>query len=115
MIILRQPKQSKCYLLVGLPGSGKSTWCKENHPNLPIVSRDIIRHELGYTNSVDQKAVLSKNQEERVTEKEYKMIEELAQEGKDFIIDDTNLKRKYRIRMVEFLKDLGGVYMYGLF
>ncbi len=59
MIILRHTKQSKCYLLVGLPGSGKSTWCEKNHPDLPIVSRDIIRYKLGYTSGPNEKARLS--------------------------------------------------------
>ena len=52
--IAEKTKKSTVYLLVGLPGSGKSTWCKNDHPELPVISRDIIRAELGYTSSVDE-------------------------------------------------------------
>ena len=34
------------FVMCGLPGSGKSTWAKENHPDLTIVSRDVIRAKL---------------------------------------------------------------------
>ena len=117
MIILRQNKSPKCYLLVGLPGSGKSSWCKSKHPDLPVVSRDIIRSRgvgyefqefcLGYTDSPDTKAVLSRSQEEKVSDQEYSLISRLVEEGRDFIIDDTNIKRKYRLKLVEFLRNLG--------
>jgi predicted kinase len=108
MIILRNKNpQSKCYLLVGLPGSGKSTWCKKNHPDLPIVSRDIIRYKLGYTSGPDEKARLSRSQEELVTKEEYKLINNYLDLGIDFIIDDTNLRKKYRVQMIETLKKKG--------
>lgn len=107
MIILRRNKSSKCYLLVGLPGSGKSSWCKREHPNLPIVSRDIIRYNLGYTSGPDEKAKLSRSQEELVTKEEYKLINKYLDLGTDFIIDDTNLRKKYRVPMIETLKKKG--------
>ena len=57
MVIKRTKKKgSTVYILCGLPGSGKSTWCKKYHPKLPIVSRDIIRAELGFTSGPDEKA-----------------------------------------------------------
>lgn len=117
MIIPRQSKSLKCYLLIGLPGSGKSTWCKKEHPDLPVVSRDIIRSNgfgyefprfcLGYTKSPKQKVVLSRDQEEKVTVSEYKLIRRLVKEKRDFIIDDTNIKKEYRLKLVEFLRELG--------
>ena len=105
MKILRN--KPKCYVLIGLPGSGKSTWCKNNYPNLPIVSRDIIRSELGYTKDPDKKRVLSRAQEEIITNKENELIKQLAREKKDFIIDDTNIKREYRLRLIKLLRELG--------
>lgn len=91
------------YLMVGIPGSGKSTWCKENHPELPIVSRDIIRAQLGLTKSADEKAVLSKEQEQKVTEVEYEMMKKLLGNKQSFIIDDTNINGKFRANLIEFL------------
>ena len=45
--------------MVGLPGSGKSTWIKNNlSPDIEIISRDIIRNRMGFTKSVDEKAVI---------------------------------------------------------
>lgn len=106
MIILRNKKPT-VYLLHGLPGSGKSTWAKSNHPDLPIVSRDIIRYELGYTNGPEEKARLNEGQESKVTIEENKRIQNLINQKKDFIIDDTNLRLKYRTPLIETLRKAG--------
>ena len=107
MIILRNKNYSKkgstVYLLVGLPGSGKSTWSKKYHPNLSIVSRDIIRYKLGYTSGPNEKAMLSNYQENEITKEEYRIIERYLKTGQDFIIDDTNLRRKYREPLINLL------------
>jgi predicted kinase len=97
-------KHSTVYFLVGIPGAGKSTWCKQNHSDLPVVSRDIIRAELGYTESVDQKARLEFWQENKVTNREHELIKQYLKSGQDFIIDDTNLKIKYRKPMFTLLR-----------
>jgi predicted kinase len=36
----------KLIMMMGIPGSGKSTWVKNNFPNIIPVSRDAIRFEL---------------------------------------------------------------------
>ena len=95
------------YFLVGLPGSGKSTWCKTNHPDLPIASRDIIRARLGFTKNVDEKAKLSPEQEEQVTKEEYSEIKRYLESGQDFIIDDTNLRLKFRVKMLNMIRQHG--------
>jgi len=105
--IIEQWTKCKVYLLVGLPGSGKSTWCKENYPDLPVVSRDIIRAELGYTESVDQKAKLSFAEENNVTREEHKQIKMHCEQAEDFIIDDTNITLKFRREMIKMLRDNG--------
>lgn len=105
--IMTEKLESKqvVYLMVGIPGSGKSTWCKNTHPDLPVVSRDNIRAELGYTKDSDEKAVLTREQEKQVTNAEYKKIIYLATDGKDFIIDDTNTG-VYRKDMIDKLRKL---------
>ena len=65
------------YVMCGIPGSGKSTWCKQNYPDLPVVSRDIIRAELGYTKDAQDKAVLAPELESIVTLTENALMEEL--------------------------------------
>lgn len=106
-----------CYMLIGIPGAGKSTWCHTKHPDLPVVSRDIIRSQgegydykeycLGFTKDSDEKAVLDFRKEQQVTDKERELMKKLIKEGKDFIMDDTNLKRKYRKQTVQWLRTLG--------
>lgn len=42
-----QEPGSKVILMSGLPASGKNTWVSQNYPNLPVVSFDDAREELG--------------------------------------------------------------------
>lgn len=97
----------KAYLMVGLPGSGKSTWIKNNlSKNIVVISRDIIRFTLGFTKGVDQKAVLSKDKEDTVTEYEMGMIHNYLSMGNDIVIDDINTG-KYRKKMINYLRSEG--------
>ena len=97
----------KAYLMVGLPGSGKSTWIINNlTDDIPVISRDIIRYKLGFTKGADHKAVLSKDKEEMVTSYEETMIHNYLAMGKDIVIDDINTG-KYRKNMIKFLRDNG--------
>ena len=94
------------YIMCGLPGSGKSTWVKENHPEAKIVSRDIIRAELGFTKDADEKVVLTKEQEEQVTQKEHELIKRYSNKKKSFAVDDLNTGR-YRKDLIRTLKRYG--------
>lgn len=97
----------KAYLMVGLPGSGKSTWIINNlTDDIPVISRDIIRYKLGFTKCADHKAVLSKDKEEVVTLYEETMIHNHLAMGNDIVIDDINTG-KYRKNMIKFLHDNG--------
>jgi predicted kinase len=97
----------KAYLMVGLPGSGKSTWIINNLPSdVVVISRDIIRYKLGYTSGVDEKAVLSKAQENSVTSYERAMIYNNLREGNGIVIDDINTG-KYRKEMIDLLRSYG--------
>ena len=94
------------FLMVGMPGSGKSTWVKENYPKLPVISRDIIRAKLGYTKDEEDKAKLTTIQEKRVTEEQYEMIAKCVKKRQSFVIDDTNLSI-WRKHLIKTLKDYG--------
>ena len=78
------------YILCGMPGAGKSTFCKNHLPNCKVVSRDIIRFELGYTSSVDEKCVCAKHKEQQVTIRENELIKEYLEDGYDIVLDNMN-------------------------
>lgn len=73
-----------------MPGAGKSTFCKNNLPNCKVVSRDIIRFELGYTSSIDEKCVCTKHEEQQVTIRENELIKEYLEAGYDIVLDNMN-------------------------
>lgn len=81
------------FVMIGVAGSGKTTFAKKS--NVPIVSRDAVRVELGYCKE-GEKFLGNNEQEKKVTEIVDKRIKELAESDKCFIIDNTSLKKKYR-------------------
>ena len=85
----------KVYVMLGIAGSGKSTWIQENHPELPVISRDIIREELGYVKH-GEKAKLGKKEESKVSEAFMQKAIKCLENGEDIIIDNLNLTKRYR-------------------
>ena len=86
------------YVMIGLPGSGKSTYAQkliDDGDADVIISRDIIREQLGYC-CKDEKVVLNKEKENKVTKVFNEMILDAASEGKRIVIDNLNLKFEYR-------------------
>ena len=81
---------------IGLSGAGKSTWVKENYPDAVVISRDAIREELGYVKP-GRKAVLSRQKEDRVSTIFNQRLTDAARDGsKPIVLDNLNLKKKYR-------------------
>lgn len=81
---------------IGLSGAGKSTWIKENYPDAVVISRDAIREELGYVEP-GRKAVLSRQKEDRVSTIFNQRLIDAARDGsKPIVLDNLNLKKKYR-------------------
>lgn len=94
----------KVYITVGLAGSGKSTYIKNHLPNLPVVSRDKIRADLGYTQSENHKTILSKEEENHVTEIQYQTVTHYCQQNKDFVVDGMNNRKMYRKELTEIIR-----------
>lgn len=87
------------YILCGFPGCGKSTYYKEFLDDKPIISRDIIRGELGIdgaTTTNDKKVVGTREEEDKVSEIFDKKMIEYCENKESFVLDNTNLKYQYR-------------------
>ena len=93
------------YVLCGMPGAGKSTFCKNHLPLCKVVSRDIIRFELGYTSLVDEKYVGTKYQEQQVTIRENELIKEYLEGGYDIVLDNMN-GGQYLNPTIEYIKSI---------
>lgn len=88
------------YVLVGIPGSGKSTWAATEapHRNAVIVSRDAIRAML--TGS-DKKMAGDAEFEELVTQIENESVALAIRRGRNVILDATNTYVKGAIRRMD--------------
>ena len=93
------------YILCGMPGAGKSTFCKNHLTQCKVVSRDIIRTELGYISSVDEKYVGTKYQEHQVTIRENQLIKEYLEAGYDIVLDNMN-GGPYLKPTIEYIKSI---------
>lgn len=88
-------------VMIGLPGAGKSTVANElvngdgAFKNAVIVSRDTLRSELGFCNE-GEKTVLSNRNENIVSEEFNERVLNAAKKGNPIILDNLNIKRKYR-------------------
>ena len=85
-------------MMSGLPGSGKDTWLAANRPELPVVSLDRVRGELGIGPSDDQGQVI---QAARGRCRGH------LRSGRSFAFNATNLLRLTRQRWIDLFADYG--------
>lgn len=83
-------------LTIGLPGSGKTTWAKEQIAADPTgntvrVNRDDLRFEIFGKYVLD-----GRGQEQHITQVQTERVTKALREGKTVIIDDTNLVARFR-------------------
>lgn len=76
---------ARLYVLSGLPGSGKSTFCKQNNDKAIHVSRDVIRF------SLLKEGEDYFSHEKEVTNIFWSQINCLLKQGKDVFADQTSL------------------------
>lgn len=86
--------KSDVMVMIGLPGAGKNTWAA-TVKDAVMISRDDIRAELGYCNDGD-KVVLTGEEEDEVTKVFNERLVNAVKSGKDVIINNLNIKKKYR-------------------
>lgn len=109
----------KVYVMIGVAGSGKSTYAKriqeqyknEYNVNIPIISRDLVRIELGFCKE-GEKYLGSKDEESQVTKIVDERIKNICNERKSFIIDNTSLKKKVRKQYTNLCRQYNAVPVY---
>lgn len=106
-----------CICMIGLPGSGKDTYIKrvqmidENWKNAVVLCRDDIRVELGLCKE-GEKIVAKAYDEDRVTKIFNDRMENAAKNEQTIIINNINLKKKYRDDYHQRLASKGYVFHY---
>jgi len=83
-------------MLSGLPGVGKNFWVAAHMPELPVVSLDNLRDELG-VEAVDDQGKVAQLGRERCREH--------LRAGRSFVFNATNLLRQTRRRWIDLFAD----------
>jgi predicted kinase len=91
-----EPTGSRVTIMSGLPGAGKDSWLKANRPDLPVVSLDRIRDQLGVEPKDNQGAVLQAGLEAARVH---------LRAGRDFVWNATCLTRRTREKIVSLARD----------
>lgn len=86
---------SKLILMCGVPGSGKSTWVRNNFPDITPVSRDAIRFEI-----LDERGGVYFAYEDEVFEKFIQQIIGSLMVDEITIADATHLNTKSRAKVL---------------
>lgn len=87
------------YILCGFPGCGKSTYIKNNLSDKVVISRDIIRAELGIGGASldnEKKVVGTREEEDKVSKIFDERMIACCEKKESFVLDNTNLKYQYR-------------------
>ena len=81
------------YVMVGVAGAGKDTWIQQNIPDLPVLSRDLVRAEIGLKGD---KTVGTDEQERKVSAIINRRMDKLLEAHQSFVVNNMHLKKKYR-------------------
>jgi putative nucleotidyltransferase with HDIG domain len=90
--------RSTVTMMSGLPGAGKDTWLSTQRPELPVVSLDEVRGDLGLEPTED---------EGRVAQTARERCREHLRAGRSFAFNATNLLRQTRRRWLDLFADYG--------
>jgi predicted kinase len=86
-------------VLSGLSGAGKDTWIQRQRPDLPVVSLDALRAELGIKPTGDQRAVAAAA---------FERAREHLRAGRSFVWNATNVTRQQRDGCTGLVADYHG-------
>lgn len=96
-------------MMIGLPGSGKSTWAKQyaaKHENTIIISQDAIR------NMIKNNYVFDLKYEPFVKEVVDVSLKSAIERGYDIIIDETHISKLRRIEVINIIEEYYQQYQY---
>ncbi len=86
------------YMMIGMPGSGKSTYIQKHLLKLPVLCKDIMRLDI-FRQEYDQA------HEIHISRISKYLSDILADNKISFILDETNLKSMRREKIIELYKD----------
>lgn len=97
-IIKKQMEKRPTFIMMSaIPKSGKSTWVKNNYNNYSICSADIFRQNL-----LGEKGNM--NYEKKIWTIHDNFFEDCLEKRKNIIMDNTNIKAKYRKKYLDKAK-----------
>ena len=100
-----------CVVMIGLPGSGKSSLVEKCYADMVCLSRDKIRAELGLCKE-GEKIVGTPEQEEKVTKIFDTRFRDCVRHSRNVVIDNTNLRREHRMKNIhKVLEEMGAKYL----
>jgi len=85
-------------VMSGLPGAGKDTWIARHCPDLPVISLDALRDEMG---------VSATDNQGRVIQAAYERAREHLRDRRDFVWNATNVSAQLRSKPLRLLRDYG--------
>ena len=91
-------------ILVGLPGSGKSTWRAE-HTAAVIISSDDLIDEFAAANGLTYSEAFKKVDMKQIQRDIMSRFQTALVEGRDIIVDRTNMPRKSRALFLNGVPD----------
>ena len=94
-------KRPKILLLMGLPGSGKTTYAKE------LVSDGWVRSSKDDLRSMMDNGKWSKGNEKRVLRLRDQIIRDAVNSGSNVVVDDTNFEDRHRDHISALAEECG--------
>jgi predicted kinase len=91
-------------MMIGLPGSGKSTWIRENLPGIKVLSTDDFIEQYALSKGKTYSEVFSKAAP-LASAKFEQELKKAAKNGESVIIDQTNMGKKSRMNKIAPFKN----------
>ena len=93
---LKQYLQKELVVLIGLPGSGKSTYIKKHYKNHIVVSNDIIVDKYAEQHDIDYNAAFKTLGLSKIIQSGKQDFTKAIKSNKSIVLDNTNLTKKIR-------------------